>query len=854
MTKRIDVYEKAVKLTKNKIREDINQYLGREEIPPTFQQYLRERGTFVEQIWINVWVSQASNEMSRKEKRNYLTEKGIAVEVGNRKLVNQLFRTEIRNYQPFDVINWLQHKFQKEETWSATYEKARAAYLKQQEKLLQKRKQQKLLQQMKTVIESILDEQRDRLYLNFRYLFAKQLAEDLQKTKYNLVELYPFEYELVEDGHFDPGKYSSLGEFSYECTGQFQRTFDWGREEIEYETYNDRYIEFFEHEWMDQAVEMLIIELPASIYADYEAAFQQPLTKEELMDDYDHLLVDSGTLVFDQLSQEHVPDLLSIADLPFDEDIHQQIYEWHVREREAREAFERAEIERKKAEEERLLSELFGQEYQPSVERNVRYVLHIGETNTGKTHQALKRMKEASSGLYLAPLRLLALEVYDKLNKEGIPCSLKTGEEEKSEPFARHASCTVEMFHEKDVYDLIVIDEAQMLADKDRGFSWYKAITKANAKEVHIIGSKNIKEMLIQLLGESEYELIEYERELPLQVEPKPFKLSQVEPGDALVCFSRREVLETAASLKRNKHLVSMIYGSMPPETRKKQMQQFINGETNIIVSTDAIGMGVNLPIRRIVFLKNEKFDGTRRRRLTSQEVKQIAGRAGRKGMYPVGKVAFTSDIKKMVSLLEKQDTPVSSFAIAPTPSVFDRFQMYDRHLGTFFELWEKFKSPKGTKKSALTQEKELYSLVVGSDIEARLSMTDLYSFLHLPFSTKDAGLTKQWLMTMKAIVEGAELPEPKWTPNSLEELELAYKAIGLHLLFLYKLNKPTEAIYWERMREEISEQVHEKLQTEVKNIHKTCRKCQRRLPADFRFPICDSCHQSRQEQYWGRW
>ena len=52
----------------------------------------------------------------------------------------------------------------------------------------------------------------------------------------------------------------------------------------------------------------------------------------------------------------------------------------------------------------------------------------------GKHIMHLKRMKDAYSGLYLAPLRLLALEVYDKLNAEGMPCSLKTGEEEKIIP------------------------------------------------------------------------------------------------------------------------------------------------------------------------------------------------------------------------------------------------------------------------------------------------------------------------------------------------------------------------------------------------------------------------------------
>src|SRR5690606_32236175 len=60
---------------------------------------------------------------------------------------------------------------------------------------------------------------------------------------------------------------------------------------------------------------------------------------------------------------------------------------------------------------------------------------------------------------------------------------------------------------------------------------------------------------------------------------------------------------------------------------------------------TDAIGMGLNLPIRRVIFSTVEKFDGIAHRRLNPTETRQIAGRAGRYGIYPTGFVsAFEQD------------------------------------------------------------------------------------------------------------------------------------------------------------------------------------------------------------------
>lgn len=63
------------------------------------------------------------------------------------------------------------------------------------------------------------------------------------------------------------------------------------------------------------------------------------------------------------------------------------------------------------------------------------------------------------------------------------------------------------------------------------------------------------------------------------------------------------------------------------------------------MVATDAIGMGLNLPIRRVIFMDTEKFDGVERRELRPEEIQQIAGRAGRYGMYDKGFVGATQNL-----------------------------------------------------------------------------------------------------------------------------------------------------------------------------------------------------------------
>ena len=161
--------------------------------------------------------------------------------------------------------------------------------------------------------------------------------------------------------------------------------------------------------------------------------------------------------------------------------------------------------------------------------------------------------------------------------------------------------------------------------------------------------------------------------EKKLIFEDKPFDLNKdVKKGDALVVFGKRKALAVSAQLLNNNIKTSIIYGSLPYSTRKKQFERFLDGETEVIVCTDAIGMGVNLPIKRIVFLETRKYDGVSLRKLNVSEIKQIAGRAGRKGIYNKGYVATMSDPNLIRDALKAKTKKIEKCFIGIPDSILE--------------------------------------------------------------------------------------------------------------------------------------------------------------------------------------
>ena len=286
--------------------------------------------------------------------------------------------------------------------------------------------------------------------------------------------------------------------------------------------------------------------------------------------------------------------------------------------------------------------------------------LYVGPPNSGKTHAAFERLVQAHDGAYLAPLRLLALEGRDRLVARGVPCSLLTGEENVAAPDARAVSSTIEMVNTRRAIDVAVIDEAQMIFDPYRGWAWTQAIVAVPANEVVIICSAYAVpaiENLLRLCGERCTVRV-FERKQHVQLLPAPVPLESVKKGDAVVAFSRRDVLSLRDRIASAGHPVSVIYGALPPEVRRREAERFSTGESHVLVATDAIGMGLNLPIRRVLFSTMTKFDGQADRPLDESEVHQIAGRAGRFGIHEEGFVGVLKEAEPSAARALKELLP----------------------------------------------------------------------------------------------------------------------------------------------------------------------------------------------------
>jgi superfamily II RNA helicase len=104
------------------------------------------------------------------------------------------------------------------------------------------------------------------------------------------------------------------------------------------------------------------------------------------------------------------------------------------------------------------------------------------------------------------------------------------------------------------------------------------------------------------------------------------------------------------------RHGIGVHHAGMLPKYRRLVEQLAQSGLLKVICGTDTLGVGINVPIRTVVFSALTKYDGVRQRHLKAREFHQIAGRAGRAGFDTDGYVVVQAPdhVVENAKLLEK--------------------------------------------------------------------------------------------------------------------------------------------------------------------------------------------------------
>ncbi len=292
----------------------------------------------------------------------------------------------------------------------------------------------------------------------------------------------------------------------------------------------------------------------------------------------------------------------------------------------------------------------------------------LGPTNTGKTHLAIERLLSHSSGIIGFPLRLLARENYDRMVKaKGIKSvALITGEEKIVPPGARWFSCTVEAMPLDRKVEFLAVDEIQLCADPDRGHVFTDRLLNARGLvETMFLGADTIAPLMRRLVPGVE---IETRPRLSQLSFAGAAKLGRLPPRSAIVAFSAADVYAIAEAVRRRRGGCAVVMGRLSPRTRNAQVALYQDKEVDFLVATDAIGMGLNMDVNHVAFAGLRKFDGRQPRPLTTAEVAQIAGRAGR-GMRD-GSFGTSADCPP---LAEEQAEQVESHEFEPLEQIFWR-------------------------------------------------------------------------------------------------------------------------------------------------------------------------------------
>lgn len=511
----------------------------------------------------------------------------------------------------------------------------------------------------------------------------------------------------------------------------------------------------------------------------------------------------------------------------------------------------------------KILNDYLGEFWVHSSARDIKrtIIYHMGPTNSGKTYHAVEALCKAKSGCYLAPLRLLAGELYDTLNSKGVTTTLLTGEEVIEKEGSTHFSSTIEMARFQETFDCCVIDEIQMITDKQRGWAWTRALVNMHAPEIHVCGDASAYEMVKNVADLCGDELVvkNYERMTELNVERNPIVVGQLEKNDALIVFSRRNALRYKRDLEKVGFKVSIVYGRLSPEVRREQARKFDEGETDIIVSTDAISMGMNLPIRRIVFSTLSKYIDGNEFIISHSEIKQIAGRAGRFKRFPTGFVTTLSKVEgglgEINEALDATLKQSEKCMVGPDLDIFnqvndalDENNLPGLKLSEFLRLFHTMEFTAPFYCVQLKEMIELAEMVEDTDTENNLSTAEIFGFACAPVNQGLLEHVQYYMWMLSHYVKNQPIQNEDIDARSgdIDYLETSIKCVELYQWLARHFDNKNFMFDENSLLENKSEAIDRLNGLLSEKIVPTCSSCGCKLPEKHKFAICEDCFSQR--------
>ena len=292
--------------------------------------------------------------------------------------------------------------------------------------------------------------------------------------------------------------------------------------------------------------------------------------------------------------------------------------------------------------------------------------------------------------IFTAPIKALSNNRYAELLMEGYDTGIDTGDF-KENTDARIICCTQEVYTNKyaNLPNMnVIIDEFHYVANNpDRTRPYIDGIRKTNqSSRIMVISAtfgntEEVKSYLERIKGQPFNIYENDERSTDLIITNKKYKIREIKNALIFV-FSSKNCVRIANDLyrergfikKEKQQQINMIlkllnikskqfkqytekgigtyYGSMLPKEKLATEILFKKGLIDVVVGTDALSLGVNLPAETVIFAQLAKYyTGP----LAPSEFYQMAGRAGRKGYFDTG----------YIGLYEKEDYESYDFEYA---------------------------------------------------------------------------------------------------------------------------------------------------------------------------------------------